>query len=318
MPNVNQIMAFATGAQARVLSPDAYAALAARVNGFVAGPADEVQLNTVWRQSSFVAAMVAQFTADRAKVDVLDNGDISTFENNFAAAIAAVAAGQVSGGVINIISSLKIAGNNLLFDQSVPGTYTFTIPSGVYTIKITIWGGGGAGGGSYGNGSAGTGGAGGGYSEGVYSVQPGQIVTIVVAPGGGAVAGSSVGGGNGNTGGTSSVSGNGITGLPIAATGGQGGGGALNSIAQFVSQPGQGSGGQTNRPGTGGGTGVGIPNGTPLSGVGGASFTTSIPGANQGTSGTPGNFPGGGGSGSSDTGGGSGGPGASGWVRIFG
>lgn len=95
MANTNQIMPFATGAQARVLSPDAYAALAARVNGFVAGPADETQLNTVWRQTSFVAAMVAQFTADRAAVDVLDNGDITTFENNFAQAVAAVAAGQV-------------------------------------------------------------------------------------------------------------------------------------------------------------------------------------------------------------------------------
>lgn len=91
----NQIMAFATGANALVLTPDQYAALAARVNGFVAGPADEYQLNTVWRQSSFVAAMIGQFIADRAQVNVLDNGDIATLENNFVNAIAAVASGQV-------------------------------------------------------------------------------------------------------------------------------------------------------------------------------------------------------------------------------
>lgn len=91
----NEIMPFATGAQALVLSPAAYAALQARVNGFVAGPADEYQLNTVWRQSSFVAAMIAQFVVDRAGVDVRDNGDITTLENNFAQAVAAVAAGQV-------------------------------------------------------------------------------------------------------------------------------------------------------------------------------------------------------------------------------
>ena len=76
---------------------------------------------------------------------------------------------------------------------NIPGTYTYTVPQGVTSINVTMWGGAGGGGGS----QSGTyfydsrwgqyyysfGGAG-GYSAGTISVTPGEKLTITVGGGG--------------------------------------------------------------------------------------------------------------------------------------
>lgn len=93
--NTNDIKAFAVGVGANVLTQVQFEALASLIaNGFVAGIADSKQLNKVWRQSSFVAAAVAQFVVDVAGVDVLDDGDVAALAAKIQAGIdARVAAG---------------------------------------------------------------------------------------------------------------------------------------------------------------------------------------------------------------------------------
>jgi hypothetical protein len=70
-----------------VLPPATYAALPAVATGFVDGIAVTEQLNTVWRQSSFIAAAVAQIVANGG-LDALDNGDVAGFTANFLTALA--------------------------------------------------------------------------------------------------------------------------------------------------------------------------------------------------------------------------------------
>ncbi|WP_157146239.1 hypothetical protein [Achromobacter insuavis] len=86
---INQILPFGTVSGANVLAPADYQVLAARLAGFSAGTAKSKELNTVWRQASFVAAMIGQYIADKAGQDVLDNGDLAALQAKFVAALAA-------------------------------------------------------------------------------------------------------------------------------------------------------------------------------------------------------------------------------------
>jgi len=86
---INQILPFGTVPGANVLTPADYQALAARLGGFSAGTAKSKELNTVWRQASFVTAMIAQYIADKSGQDVLDNGDLAALQAKFVAALAA-------------------------------------------------------------------------------------------------------------------------------------------------------------------------------------------------------------------------------------
>ena len=73
-------LSFGTAAGANVLAPADYQALASRNAGFSAGTAKSKELNTVWRQASFVAAMLGQYIADKSGQDVLDNGDLAALQ----------------------------------------------------------------------------------------------------------------------------------------------------------------------------------------------------------------------------------------------
>lgn len=95
----NEILPFATDGGANVLTQAEYAADTQRTSGNVPGVARSKLVNKAARQAAFVSAMVGQFVADQAGADVIDNGDIATFETNFINAIAAVvrSAQQVNG-----------------------------------------------------------------------------------------------------------------------------------------------------------------------------------------------------------------------------
>lgn len=86
---INQILPFGTVPGANVLDPADYQALAARLGGFSAGTAKSKELNTVWRQASFVAAMIGQYIVDKTGQDVLDDGDLAALQARFVAALAA-------------------------------------------------------------------------------------------------------------------------------------------------------------------------------------------------------------------------------------
>jgi len=90
----NDFLPFGSAVGANVSTQAEYAALAARSNGFSAGTAVSRQLNKAWRQSSVMAATLAQFIADQSGNDVLDDGNLATIQTNLGLAIkAAVASG---------------------------------------------------------------------------------------------------------------------------------------------------------------------------------------------------------------------------------
>lgn len=77
MAAVNQFKPFAANAGANVLTQAEYEALGARATGFSSGIAESKQLNKAWRQSSVMAAAVAQHVANQLSEDVLDDGNLS-------------------------------------------------------------------------------------------------------------------------------------------------------------------------------------------------------------------------------------------------
>lgn len=81
----------------------------------------------------------------------------------------------------------QVFGNSGSITQLTPGTYSFTVPAGVYSINVTACGGGGSGGsgdGGANNSGPGWGGGGSNLISSVLSVTPGQVLTLVVGAGG--------------------------------------------------------------------------------------------------------------------------------------
>ncbi|MBI3502887.1 MAG: hypothetical protein HY063_13940 [Bacteroidetes bacterium] len=139
-----------------------------------------------------------------------------------------------------------------------PGS--FTVPAGVTTVKVVVWGGGGGGCSCTGATLGGAGGGGGGYAEGIFTVTPTNVYTSTVGTGG------SAGGG----GGTTTLTGAAFT---ISATGGSA---TLNAIG---GAGGIGSGGYLNTTLGNGGSG------------GGSTASPYMPGLNGGGEGGSGGAP---------------------------
>ncbi|WP_283603379.1 tail fiber protein [Serratia proteamaculans] len=83
----NEFLPFGTAANANVVPNADYQALPARTAGFSSGVAKSEQLNTVWRQGSTMAAVLGQFIADKTGRDVLDDGDLTTLQENLQEAL---------------------------------------------------------------------------------------------------------------------------------------------------------------------------------------------------------------------------------------
>jgi hypothetical protein len=113
--------------------------------------------------------------------------------------------------LLNGEDGLGITYAPFLKTYTAPGTYSYTVPPGVFWIKAQAWAGGGGGGGARSS-TQGNGGAGGGYGLGLYAVTPGQVITIIVGAGG-------IGGQPGLKGGDGGVT---SVGAFILCTGGQG------------------------------------------------------------------------------------------------
>ena len=189
---------------------------------------------------------------------------------------------------------------------------TFTVPAGVTSIVVKVWGAGGGGGGAD-NGNGGAGG-GGGYAYAVISVTPGEVLDIVIGGGGtgGVVSGSGNGGAGG--GGGPPMAGGGAGAGATATMGGGGGGGGYAAVLRGATFLVIGAGG-----GGGGGGGNG---GTETGGAGGAGGgDNGVAGSNAPNSGAEGGGGGtqiAGGSGGSACGGCTGGVGADGSVNTGG
>lgn len=75
----NNFKPFATAANANVTAQADWETLPALLSGFMAGKASSAQVNKAIRQASFIAAALAQYTANKSGLDVLDDGDLNGF-----------------------------------------------------------------------------------------------------------------------------------------------------------------------------------------------------------------------------------------------
>ncbi|WP_144658070.1 hypothetical protein [Achromobacter dolens] len=298
---INQILPFGTVPGANVLAPADYQALAARLGGFSAGTAKSKELNTVWRQAAFVAAMIGQYIADKAGQDVLDDGDLAALQAKFVAALAAspaltgtpTAPTPPSGDNTAKLATTEFV-RAALGDIAIPRRVTITstqdwpIPPewrGKVVDAFLVGGGGGGGGSAAGYDTWGGGGGGGGAAGEWKWVQvrlpdAATIPVTIGVPGKGGAAGGDVGG-NGGAGGVTSL------GSLASVSGGFGGGAAGGS--NYTGRPFPGAGAVGAGSGTGGSatmtfgvSGNGGCGGSSPLGRGGAG------GARSGQAGTPG------------------------------
>ncbi|MFN7690759.1 MAG: glycine-rich protein, partial [Bacteroidota bacterium] len=146
---------------------------------------------------------------------------------------------------------------NPVLDQCDVYVYTgalqqWTVPSGVDSIFVKMWGAAGGGGPDLTNNAGG----GGGYTEAVIPVNAGQVIDIYVG-GGGIAADSQTGGAGGWPNGGNGGSGNRIEAAPLGAIGGSGGGGGRSEIriggTSYVIAGGGGGGTYNRNGGFGGG-----------------------------------------------------------------
>ncbi len=152
------------------------------------------------------------------------------------------------------------AGGNQTFTTANDGTNAFTVPAGVTSITVQVWGAGGGGGGNPQNQDGGGGGGGGGYSESTIAVTPGQQFDVTVGAGGSGSCGNTHGIAGGqsffNTVGTVMANGGG-GGLRRTNNGGDGGAGAAAGAGTITRTGGNGAEGINSNAGAGGGGGEG-------------------------------------------------------------
>jgi len=169
------------------------------------------------------------------------------------------------------VSNITGTGTVTVLTQTIfntTGSGMFTVPDGVTSIKVEVWGAGGGGGGSSTSNKGGSGGGGGAYCVNTSTVTPGQAINYTVGTGG---AGGNVG--TGTSGGSSSVSStggfttltaNGGTGgrgnSGTAGTGGSASGGSVNTSGGSGTTGGS-SGGNGGNGAQGGAGGIGNTNG---------------------------------------------------------
>ncbi|WP_232465470.1 hypothetical protein [Burkholderia ubonensis] len=125
-----------------------YEALAALLTGFVSGTAQSAQLNKVWRQSSIMSAVLAQFIVDLTGQDAIDDGTTVTLLANLKMAVQAQSAAAV-GSVRNLSMNIPSASTTatLTADQIIVGTAlggkTFVLSNFNKTINLAATGAGG-------------------------------------------------------------------------------------------------------------------------------------------------------------------------------
>jgi len=196
-------------------------------------------------------------------------------------------------GFLSIILFGSLCSGQIVEIYDTPGAGSWTVPCGVTSVTIAVYGGGGGGGGSNSNTIGGGGGGAGGYAEATFAVVPGAIIAYTIGSGGsgGGPAGSGGSGGQTNLNPFSALTAfGGSGGLPensggIGGAGGTGSGWAINTTGGTGTNGGDPIGGQ--------GGGAGGPNG----GGGGPGGGAGVPGGNGS------NYGGGGGGGGKKQGG---------------
>ncbi|WP_260448377.1 phage tail protein [Burkholderia cenocepacia] len=258
----NDFLAFSVGNGANVLSQADYANLAAVATGFQSGTAQSAACNKVWRQSSIMSAVIAQFIVSRTNQPVVDDGTTATILQNLLASTAA------NGGDPTVAFQVAAAtsGNQaprlsqvVGMRQAFTSSGSFTVPIGITTIWVSgcsAGGGGGAGGATAGHSTlvGGGGGGGGGAGQSLqptpYAVTPGQVIAITIGAGG---IGASAPGSGDNAGGNGTSGGTTIVGSLVSLSGAGGGFGGGAAAANQLGSGGAGGNGGVGFPGGSGG-----------------------------------------------------------------
>ncbi|WP_330728208.1 hypothetical protein [Burkholderia multivorans] len=129
MATQNDFLPFATGPGANVVDQATYAALGALTTGFLSGTAQSVQVNKVWRQSSIMAAVIAQFIVAQTGQAAVDDGTTATLLANFTKAVNAASKQRVilpDSGSVNAYAAAN----------PVPMTSLPTVGGIVQTISV--------------------------------------------------------------------------------------------------------------------------------------------------------------------------------------
>lgn len=144
----NDFLPFAVGGSANVLTQAQYAALAALTTGFQSGVADSKSVNKAWRQSSIMAAVLAQFIVNQTGQNATDDGTTATLIANLLAAVKA-SSNAVVGTARNVSMSVAAASasGTLTADEIIVetalGGLTYRLASVNKTINLATAGAGG-------------------------------------------------------------------------------------------------------------------------------------------------------------------------------
>ncbi|CAN0620536.1 conserved protein of unknown function [Burkholderia multivorans] len=142
----NDFLTFATGAGANVIDQPTYAALAALMTGFQAGTAQSAQLNKVWRQSSIMAAVLAQFIVAQTGQPAIDDGTTAALLANLIAGVDQVARTRLASppaigntALAPSVASVNVATSQLAIPGAATGTGSTTggtLAAATYYVKI--------------------------------------------------------------------------------------------------------------------------------------------------------------------------------------
>lgn len=125
----SDFLPFSGAAGANVLSQSAYAALASRTSGFSSGVAKSAELNKVWRQSSIMSAVLAQFINDVSGVDSIDDGTITTLLANLKSGLRTSLSGRYTGvSGVTATSTLTASSVGLFLNITASSAVTTTLP----------------------------------------------------------------------------------------------------------------------------------------------------------------------------------------------
>lgn len=83
---ISNFKPFATVANTNVTTQAEREALPVLLSGFTAGKASRAQVNKAIRQASFITAVLAQYTANKSGLDMLDDGDLNGFNSKIGSA----------------------------------------------------------------------------------------------------------------------------------------------------------------------------------------------------------------------------------------
>ncbi|WP_420798161.1 gp53-like domain-containing protein [Enterobacter roggenkampii] len=123
----NDFKPFATAANANVMSQADWEGLPALLSGFTSGKAASAEVNKAIRQASFIAAALAQYTANKSGLDVLDDADLNGFITKMTTAFGKDF--QALDATLTAIAGLATGANKLPYFSGVDQMATADLTS---------------------------------------------------------------------------------------------------------------------------------------------------------------------------------------------